>query len=274
MGKSPVIDLVLRKSEGRYWSEQQRDRLCEGVRDSEAPTVVIELKYTESVNIHVLKMAMGCDEYYCQSHDLKPDEMDLFVVSSKTPTGPIIDRAQYKAVIPGVLRSPLPGYEDVPIISLNDLSDAPHNTLFKLFASKYKQKVIAFANIVKVAPPWGLHDLEKLIGGMCKIMLEKEVGMVPEVTTEDVKMVGGLIGEMLIGAMSPQKRMEGLSTGERVEGLSTGEVMEHLSTGEVMEHFSTDEVMEHLSTDEVMEHFSTEELERFLARRKSESQAG
>ena len=70
--------------------------------------------------------------------------MKCFLVSSKTPRKLTLKRFQYhKSRYAGVFQSMEPICGLFPIISLNDLSDAPHNILFKLFASKKKATIHA-----------------------------------------------------------------------------------------------------------------------------------
>nr|MDJ0842132.1 hypothetical protein [Acidobacteriota bacterium] len=75
-----------------------------------------------------------------------------------------------------------------PIISLNDLPNTPHNLLFKVFASKVKQKKVAFDKIKDRRADVMSGELSALIIGLQKIMLSKEFEMATEtITSEEIK---------------------------------------------------------------------------------------
>ena len=50
LSESPRVDILLLRREGANWTEAQRGRLPDGIRDSTAGHILIEFKYTESVS--------------------------------------------------------------------------------------------------------------------------------------------------------------------------------------------------------------------------------
>ncbi len=83
LSESPKADILLMRREGETWSASQRARLPDGVRDSAAGHVLLEFKYTESVNETVLAQAGAYDHFYRQAQKL-PAEQALTVALSAT----------------------------------------------------------------------------------------------------------------------------------------------------------------------------------------------
>lgn len=54
MTDPPEVDILLLRRYDRQWTQDQRLRLPDGIRDSPAHTILIEFKATESVNLDKL----------------------------------------------------------------------------------------------------------------------------------------------------------------------------------------------------------------------------
>ncbi|KPA11698.1 hypothetical protein MHK_008097 [Candidatus Magnetomorum sp. HK-1] len=143
MQKLPEADVVIIRRSGHKWTENQLIRLPDGIRHTQAEHVLIELKFTESINTDAICQIAGYYKFYKIQHKLsKISDLKCFLVASKTPRKSTLQRFQYRGTrYSGVFKSKCPICELFPIISLNDLSDAPHNILFKLFASKKKESI-------------------------------------------------------------------------------------------------------------------------------------
>lgn len=57
MAQSPVTDYYLLGHQEKSWDAAQKEHLCDGIRELETNQVLIEFKYTESVNEEVLVKA-------------------------------------------------------------------------------------------------------------------------------------------------------------------------------------------------------------------------
>ena len=57
--ESPRVDILLLRREGAAWTDAQRARLPDGIRDSTAAHVLVEFKYTESVTEDGILRAAG-----------------------------------------------------------------------------------------------------------------------------------------------------------------------------------------------------------------------
>ncbi|RLC07897.1 MAG: hypothetical protein DRI57_25070, partial [Deltaproteobacteria bacterium] len=64
MGDPPEADILLLRKKRSRWTEEQRSRLPDGIRDSRATHILIEFKYTESVNRNALIQTLCYDYLY------------------------------------------------------------------------------------------------------------------------------------------------------------------------------------------------------------------
>ncbi len=64
MGKSPEVDILLFQRETLKWTIKQQERLPDGIRQSDARSVLLEFKYTESVDKSALIQAQAYDYFY------------------------------------------------------------------------------------------------------------------------------------------------------------------------------------------------------------------
>jgi hypothetical protein len=139
---------VLLRKERKDWSEEQKNRLPDGIRDCEASHILIEFKYTESVNENALLQALGYDYFYRRTQKLAEHEVGTFLVSSKTPEKETLRIFGYEmSGKPGVYRSENRLLKRISLILLNELSDTPHNAFLKCFASRKSEKASAFDSL-------------------------------------------------------------------------------------------------------------------------------
>ena len=146
LGESPKADVLLLRREGEAWSAAQRARLPDGVRDNPAGHVLLEFKYTESVNETAFAQAVAYDHFYRQAQELsrgagahrRAERQDAAQGSAGRSGGT-------EELQKGVLRSPLPLLRRVWLLVLNDLPPHPHNAFVKLFASREQEREVAFA---------------------------------------------------------------------------------------------------------------------------------
>ena len=86
MAGSPEADVLLIRRNQPRWTEAQRSLLPDGIRDTQADHVLIEFKYSESVNQDVLFQALSYRYLYLKIQKLKPERLHTVIVSSKTPS--------------------------------------------------------------------------------------------------------------------------------------------------------------------------------------------
>ena len=114
--RPPKADILLLRREGKAWNASQRARLPDGVRDSAANHVLIEFKYTESVNTTALRQAIVYDHLYRQAQKLPEGALLTIVLSAKTPRKDSLDSWAYSEVKDGVFRSSNPFLENVMLL--------------------------------------------------------------------------------------------------------------------------------------------------------------
>jgi hypothetical protein len=86
MAESPEANVLLIRRNQPGWTEAQRDLLPDGIRDTKADHVLIEFKYSESVNQDVLFQALTHRYLYLKVQKLKPERLHTVIISSKTPS--------------------------------------------------------------------------------------------------------------------------------------------------------------------------------------------
>ena len=140
LGESPKADILLLRREGEAWNEAQRARLPDGVRDNAAGHVLVEFKYTESVNPKALAQAIAYDYFYRQGQKLREEQVQTVIVSARTPRKERLETWGYEELQKGVFLGPPPVLDRVWLLVLNDLPAEPHNAYIKLFASKKRER--------------------------------------------------------------------------------------------------------------------------------------
>jgi hypothetical protein len=149
LSESPRVDVLLVQRETGTWTEAQRARLPDGVRDSAARHILVEFKNTESVTEDGILQAAAYDLFYRQAQELPKDHVLPVVLSAKTPQQSRLAMWGYKEVQKGVFRSGMPIVRRVMLLALNRLPARPNNAYVKIFASRKQQREAAFASLDK-----------------------------------------------------------------------------------------------------------------------------
>ncbi|NJN66104.1 MAG: hypothetical protein HC884_05005 [Chloroflexaceae bacterium] len=138
----PEIDILLIQNlEAPAWTPNQQARLPDGIRESCATHIVIEFKYTESVTDEALQALIGYEVFYRRIHCLDTEQVQAVLVSAHTPRQTSRKRWGYTRREPaGVYWSTEYLLRRTPLIVLNELSNAPHNVFFKLFAQRRRAR--------------------------------------------------------------------------------------------------------------------------------------
>jgi len=138
MSEPPEADILLiRREKYRTWTKEQKARLPDGIRDSLAKHILLEFKYSESINKRVFRQTLCYDYLYPAGQKMEDNEVQSFIISSKTPRESTLrEFAYFPAEKSGVYHSKNTFLENIPLILLNELSNEPHNVWIKCFASK------------------------------------------------------------------------------------------------------------------------------------------
>ncbi len=204
MTEPPEADILLLRREGQKWTAEQLSRLPDGIRDSTARQILIEFKYTESINEVAFRQTLGYDTFYKRANELSDVEVQTVLMSAKTPCSETLTKFGYEQTVhDGVYRSQNPLLKTIPLISLNELSNEPHNAFVKCFASRKKEKQKAF-QLLKEARSLMTHQLEWFLSGLWKYWFSKKLGedeMAVELTPDEVFEMGKMWGSTYLSTL-------------------------------------------------------------------------
>ena len=79
MSLPPETDILL-KSNRQSWSDEQLQCLPDGIRDTKASNIIIEFKYSESVNLRSFRQIVSYDHHYKNTHKLSEDDVADFIL--------------------------------------------------------------------------------------------------------------------------------------------------------------------------------------------------
>ena len=214
LGKPPKADILLLRREGEAWNAAQRARLPDGVRDSAAAHVLVEFKYTESVN----ETALAYDHFYRQGQRLSEEQALTVLLSARTPRKDRLEKWGYEEEQKGVFCSQLPLLRRVRLLVLNRLPPQPHNAFVKLFASRKREREAAFASLdaPTVAESPKLHAY--MVGLQTALGVKGEVNMAEMLTPEKVMEIGEKVRQRILEMASPEERLAGLDPNESTGG--------------------------------------------------------
>jgi hypothetical protein len=238
MADPPEADILLLRRENTKWSEEQSERLPDGVRDSPAGHILIEFKYTESVNLSAFRQTVGYDFFYKQSQNMSEHQVQTFLISAKNTHKATLDRFDYSPTDKdGVYRSGNPLLQSIPLLMLNDLSDQPYNAYFKCFASRKSEKKAAFRLLKHQNIDMFSMKLYWFIQGLWNQWFPKGgYSMEQELTPERVMEIGKMWGDTYLSLLSPEERLAGLKLEERLAGLKLEERLAGFSIKEITEY--------------------------------------
>jgi hypothetical protein len=116
----PEADILLLRRKGQNWTEKQRKRLPDGIRDSHATHILIEFKATESLSKETFIQAAAYEYFYKQSQKLTEDEIQTFVISAIQPQKANREQYGYQTQIQaGVYQSDQIAFNHITLISLS-----------------------------------------------------------------------------------------------------------------------------------------------------------
>jgi hypothetical protein len=266
MSEPPKTDILLLRREMSEWSPEQAARLPDGIRDSSAGHILLEFKYTESVNENAIRQALCYDFFYKRVRKLRAHEVATFLISSKTPGKATLERNDYSATDQkGVYRSRNNLLKEIPMLILNELSDEMHNAFVKCFASRRKAKLSAFGTLERNEMTSFGSQLTLMMNGLMHFWLGMEGDdMKEELTPEKVMEIGRMFKKIVLSDLSeddilaaygrerllrrftPEERLTGLKPEERLTGLKPEERLTGLKPEERLTGLSIKEIEDYL----------------------------
>ena len=229
---SPKADIILLRREGKAWTEEQKAWLCDGLRDTSARELLIEFKFTESVNEAAIAQLFINDNLYRAKQKLTPNELKSFLLASKTPRLDLLESHGFKLVgQKGVYETEYPQFSRLRLIVLNELADLPHNALVKCFASREQEWHKGFSRMIGRGLTKISMDFEYIISGIRSMRMKRMTGNVEPIgwTPEAVMDLGRRTWfEAMMNAMPEEElfkfrrtvniREEGREEGREEEG--------------------------------------------------------
>lgn len=209
----PKVDTVLLRRETPTWTEVQRALLPDGIRDTDASTILIEFKYTQSLTLDALWQAVGYDYFYRTNHELSQEEVRTFILCAKTPQAERLAAFGFEATeLPGVYRSTNIYVAHITILALNQLRNEPHNALVKAFASRSKEKAKAFRLLRRF---WQLSaELLLLLQALQVVWSLPEGATMSEILTPERVLELGQEWKRLLIQQTPNAEMKALLSTE------------------------------------------------------------
>ena len=264
MSQSPKADILLLQRKPGAWTEAQRQRLPDGLRDSGARHIVIEFKYTESFTNEAVQQALAYDLFYKHSQKLDDAVVQTFLVCAKQPQAERLAQFGYRSTVPaGVYHHSQDLLRKIILLSLNELADSPHNACFKCFASQRAEKKKAFDQLI--GGPVNFSRTQPLIGfvrGLWNYWFPlRGEDMDLEVTPEHIARLGkrwkqGLLGGLsieeileevklddLLAHLKPEQRLAGLKPEQRLAGLKPEQRLAGLKLEERIAGFKPEEIL-------------------------------
>ena len=259
LSESPRVDILLLRREGAAWTDAQRARLPDGLRDSTAAHVLVEFKYTESVTEDGILQAAAYDLFYRQAQNLSREQTLPVLMSARTPHRSRLDEWGFEETQRGVFRARLPIMRRVLLLALNRLPATSNNAMVKLFASRDREREAGFAALDRRVLEESLDLHVYVLGLMQTLNVKGELDMAETLTPERVMEYGKRIRELIIETGTPEERLAGLSPEEILARFSLDERLAGLSPDEILARFSPDEILSGLSPDEILARFSLDE---------------
>ncbi len=263
MSDSPEADVLLIRRDQQRWTEAQRNLLPDGIRDTEADYVLIEFKYSESVNRDALFQALTYRYLYLKIQKLQPERLHTVIISSKTPSQKFrVDFGYQESDRPGVWHSNNTMLDILDILVLNDLSDAPHNLFIKCFASRKKEKERSFRKLFESRWKQLNASLQQLFMGMRSIYADAQEGkdmMEYALTPEKVMEIGKGFEDAFLADLPIEKRLKGLKPEERIAGLKPEERIAGLKPEERIAGLKPEDILGSLSDEDIMAYINKKE---------------
>jgi hypothetical protein len=270
MAGPPRADILIFRKNSPEWTRKQRKFLPDGIRDADAPRILIELKYSESVNERAVMQTGGYYNSYIVSKELEEKDIGVFLITSMTPQEQVLKDLGYEpSGRPGIYRSRCPVCRKIDLIALNELPDDDRNAPFRLFCSRKKEMLSALEKVKRMAPL-----LPRMVRGFLTNFLknvlekgEKEMDWL-NLTPEEKQALGDGLLEMLRSEFPPEQVMSKYKPEERLTGLSPEDRLIGLSPEDRLTGLSPEDRLTGLSPEDRLTGLSPEQIEAYLRKLK------
>ena len=255
MSLPPEADILLLRRKAGPWTKEQLKRIPDGIRRVKTQFVLIEFKYTESVNLQTVKQADQYEALYARSQKLKPNQISTFLVSSKTPRKSTLDRLEYVPTkINGVYQGTSLYNRNVSLILCNELDDTSYNAALKLFSGKKRQAIRAFRRLTENGFQNLPKRLQSLIAGSRRIFFKQGGNMIQleEITVEEVEKIGRDFITDVLPLLSPDDIVETVGEEMVINAIGEDKVINAIGEDKVINAIGEDKVINTIGEDKVI----------------------
>jgi hypothetical protein len=263
MAESPEADVLLIRRNQQRWTEAQRDLLPDGIRDTQADHVLIEFKYSESVNRDAIFQALTYRYLYLKVQKLQPERLHTVIISSKTPSQKFrVDFGYQESDRPGVWHSNCAILDILHILVLNDLSNAPHNLFIKCFASRKKEKKRSLKKLFESSWKQLSTSLLQIFIGMWNIHASAQEGkdiMEYELTPERVMEIGKGFEDAFLACLPIDKRLKGLKPEDIFARFKPEDILARLKPEERIAGLKLEDILASSSAEDIMAYIKKRE---------------
>jgi hypothetical protein len=270
MTQSPEADLLLIKRDDPSLLPKQMALLPDGIRECQASHILLEFKYTESVNEKTVRQALGYDTFYRRGQKLGDNELQTFLLSARTPQPSSLAKFGYeKTQQPGVYHSQYPLVNALPLLSLNELPNEPHNAFIKCFASHLAEKKKAFNTLKRSGFKHLKPRLKRFLSSLWEywfVLKGEEMNI--ELTPEQLALMSQTWGKVYLEDVSIE---EFLSRFDKKEILAQKEqILAHFEPADILPHFKPEDILVQFEPAKRLAGLTPAEIEDYLKQLKQQ----
>ena len=265
IGKGPPkLDVLIIRRKGNRWTDEQLKFLPDGIRQKECKYVILELKYTESINQIAIFQTLGYLGYYSSLKNININDVCTFLISAKTPNKKTLSKLSFvKTTIKGLYAPKDKLLKPLSLITLNDLSEEHYNLWIKLFSSKKKHKLSALQKLLSL-------DLKKMSQELITILFKiiafwlktGEINMQTVQKNVSQEMLNGIsedVVELFFSLINPERI---------IRRFKPEDVIPQFKPEDVITQFKPEDVIPKFKPEERLKGLDIEDIEKYLQQLK------
>lgn len=215
LSKSPRADILLIRRHTAKWTDEQLQFVPSGIRNSDAPRILIEFKMTASLSKEAVIMLVAYHLLYSKNNRLDPATVLPVLIVSKQPRR---DRLQLFGFEPtdevGVYRNANIYADNIMLLVLNELETTLYNAFIQFFASREKIRERAMNRLQKTGLDATTPELYWFAAGVWTHQSNLGEPSMQAMTTEQVIEHGREWAKLLVRTLPPEDRLVGLEPEE------------------------------------------------------------
>jgi len=153
--ESLPIKILIRSLEKDDWTESQKLVLPDGIRELHSSNYVVKF-FDEPLKSYDLIEMLVERHFFCEGYNYGAKDVIGCIVTTRNPSKAILQEMNYKPVSNGIYRTETIFFDNIQIISINQLQNQPWNAVFKLFSSNKQE----FTQAINVLKERGVFDIK------------------------------------------------------------------------------------------------------------------